>query len=120
MTKFVGLRGKTYGSLTDDGSEHKKAKDTKKCVIKGKLEFENYKNCLEATQLDNKMKYLEKKVSINSLLKNHEKFIGNNKSLLKTQQRFKNESHKVTKEINEIALSSDDDKRMQPFDSMEA
>ena len=26
-----------------------------------KLKFENYKNCLEATQLDNKIKYLEKK-----------------------------------------------------------
>ena len=26
----------------------------KKCVIKGKLKFENYKNCLEATQLNNK------------------------------------------------------------------
>ena len=36
-------------------------KDTKKCVIKRKLKFENYKNCLEATQLDNKIKYLEKK-----------------------------------------------------------
>ena len=35
-------------------------KDTKKCVIKRKLKFENYKNCLEATQLDNKIKYLEK------------------------------------------------------------
>ena len=32
----------------------------KKCVIKRKLKFENTKNCLEATQLDNKMKYLEK------------------------------------------------------------
>ena len=25
----------------------KKAKDTKKCVVKRKLKFENYKNCLE-------------------------------------------------------------------------
>ena len=44
----------------DDGSENKKAKGTIKCVIKRKLKFENYKNCLEATQLDNKIKYLEK------------------------------------------------------------
>ena len=43
-----------------DGSEDKKLKGTKKCVIKRKLKFENYKNCLEATQLDNKIKYLEK------------------------------------------------------------
>ena len=32
--KFVGLRGKTYGYLIDDGSEEKKAKDTKKCLKK--------------------------------------------------------------------------------------
>ena len=38
----------------------KKQKSQKKCVIKIKLKFENYKNCLEATQLDNKIKYLEK------------------------------------------------------------
>ena len=30
----------------DNGSDHKKAKDTKKCVIKQKLMFENYKACL--------------------------------------------------------------------------
>ena len=40
--------------------EDKKAKDTKKCVIKKKLKFENYKNCLEANQLYNKINYLEK------------------------------------------------------------
>ena len=60
MTKFVGLRAKIYSYLIDDGSEDKKAKGTKKCVIKRKLKFENYKNCLEATQLDNKIKHLEK------------------------------------------------------------
>ena len=37
----------------------KKSKGTKKCVIKRKLQSENYKNCLEATQPDNKIKYLE-------------------------------------------------------------
>ena len=39
----------------------KKAKGTKKCVIKRKIKFENYRNCLEAIQLDDKTKYLEKK-----------------------------------------------------------
>ena len=34
MEKFVGLRAKTYAYLMDDDSEHKKAKRTKKCVIK--------------------------------------------------------------------------------------
>ena len=37
-----------------------KAKDTKKCAIKRKRNFENYKKCIEATQLGNKIKYLEK------------------------------------------------------------
>ena len=30
----------------DDGSEHKKAKGTKKSVIKRSLMFENYEDCL--------------------------------------------------------------------------
>ena len=34
MTEFVALRPKTYSYLTDDGKENKKAKGTKKCVIK--------------------------------------------------------------------------------------
>ena len=68
MTKFVGLRAKTYSYLIDDGREDKKAKGTKKCVIKKKLKFENYKNCLEATQLQNQINDLEKyKINVNSL-----------------------------------------------------
>ena len=43
--KFVGLRAETYIYLIDDSSEDKKAKDTKNCVIKRKLEFEICKNC---------------------------------------------------------------------------
>ena len=61
MTKFVELRAKTYSYLTDDDSEDKKAKGTENCVIERKLKFENYKSCLEATQLKNKTNYLEKK-----------------------------------------------------------
>ena len=34
MTEFVALRPRTYSYLTDDGKEDKKAKGTKKCVIK--------------------------------------------------------------------------------------
>ena len=46
MIKFVRLRAKTHSYLIDDGSEDKKAKGTKKCVIKKRqLKFENYKNC---------------------------------------------------------------------------
>ena len=50
----------TYSYLIDDGSEDKKGKGKKKCIIKRKLKFENYKSCLEATELDNKINYLEK------------------------------------------------------------
>ena len=46
MKEFVGLRAKTYAYLMDDDSEHKKAKGTKKCVIKRRLMFENYTDCL--------------------------------------------------------------------------
>ena len=59
MTKFVWLREKTYSYLIDHDSEDKKAIGTKKCVIKRKLKFENYRNSLEATQLENKINCLE-------------------------------------------------------------
>ena len=61
------LRARTCSYLIDDPSEDKKAKATKKCVIKRKLEFKNYKICLESIQLDNKINYLEKtKINIDS------------------------------------------------------
>ena len=54
----------------DDSSEDKKAKSTKMCATKRKLKFENYKNCLEATHLDNKIKYLQNsKINIADLKK---------------------------------------------------
>ena len=60
MIKFVKLILKTYSYLIDDNSEDKNGKGTKSFVIKRKLKFENYKNCLEATQLESKINYLEK------------------------------------------------------------
>ena len=90
MKEFVGLRAKTYAYLMDDDSEHKKAKGTKKCVIKRRLMFENYTDCLF-----------------------------NDKTILKSQQRFKSDCHNVyTEQINKIALSSNDDKRLQTFDKI--
>ena len=88
MKEFCGLRAKTYAYLLDDNSGKKKAKETKKCVIKRRLMFENYKN-----------------------------YLFNNKIILKTQQRFKSHHHEVyTEEVNKIALSSNDDKRLQTLD----
>ena len=46
ITEFVTLRTKTYSYLTDDCKEDKKAKGTKKCVIKRMIKFNDYKNCL--------------------------------------------------------------------------
>ena len=37
MTKFVGLRAKTYRHLIDDGNKDRKVKSTEKCVTKDDL-----------------------------------------------------------------------------------
>ena len=50
MKEFVALRVKTYAYLMDDDAEEKKAKETKKCVIKRELMFKNYKYCLKSQQ----------------------------------------------------------------------
>ena len=60
IKEFVGLRAKTYSYLKDNNDEDKKAKGTKKCVIKRKLKFQDYKNCLEAAQIENKIIHEEK------------------------------------------------------------
>ena len=46
MTEFVSLRPKLYSYKKLDGSEDKKCKGIKKCVVKKTLMFEDYKNCL--------------------------------------------------------------------------
>ena len=81
-----------------------KKQKAQKSVIKRKLKFENYKNCLEATQLENKVNHIEKnKIYIDRIKKNHKEFIKKQKSILKTQQIFKSERHNVfTEEINKI------------------
>ena len=84
ITEFCALRPKTYSYLMDDGGSDKKAKRTKECVIKRRLKFNDYKDCLL-----------------------------NNEVILKSQQRNKSERHDVyTEEINKISLSSNDDKRL--------
>ena len=77
-------------------------------IIKRKLKFENYKSSSEATQLENEINHLQKnQIDLDILKKDYKEFIKSNKLILKTQQRFKSESHNVfTKEINKIALSS--------------
>ena len=45
ITEFITLRPKTYSFLTYDGKKDKKAKGTKKCVIKKMIKFNDYKKC---------------------------------------------------------------------------
>ena len=90
MIEFVGLGAKMYACLMDDDSEKKKAKETKKCVIKRGIRFESYKDCSS-----------------------------NNKTILKSQHRYKSDYHNVyTERINKIALSINGDKRLQTFDKI--
>ena len=84
ITEFVALRPKTYSYKKDDSIELKKAKGTKKCVVKKRLRFEDYKKCLFSNEI-----------------------------MLKSQQKFKSKNNKVyTENINKIARSSDDNKRI--------
>ena len=61
IREFVGLRPKTSSYLKDSNDESKKAKDTKKCILKRKLKFKDYKNCLKTSQIVNIANYVEKK-----------------------------------------------------------
>ena len=79
--------------------------------------MKNCKDCLEVIQLKIKINYLEKnKTNIDNFFCykiKHKEFIKNTKLILKTQQSFKMKKHNAfTEEINKIALSSNDDKRM--------
>ena len=90
IMEFVTLGPKTYSYLTDDGKEDKKAKGTKKCVIKRMIKFNDYKNCLLKDEV-----------------------------ILKSQQRFISKKHDVyTGNINKIALSNTDDKRIVSTDKI--
>ena len=64
MTEIPKIRPETYSYLTDDGSGIKKAKQTNKCIIKQRLNFEDHEECLQ-----------------------------NDTIILRSQQRFKTELH---------------------------
>ena len=84
IAEFIALRPKTYSYLTDNDKIDKKSKGTKKCIIKKMIKFDDYKKCLL-----------------------------NDKVILKSQQRFISNKHDVyTENINKIALSNNDDKRI--------
>ena len=90
ITEFVALRPKTYSYLADDCKENKKAKGTKRCVIKRMIKFNDYKNCLLKDEV-----------------------------ILKSQQRFKSKGHNIhTENINKIAFNNNDDKRIVSSDKV--
>ena len=62
MKETFSLGTRTYSYLINKSNEDKKAKGTKRCVVKKYLNFENYKNCLGATQLENKINNLETEI----------------------------------------------------------
>ena len=75
MKEFVALKAKTYIYLMDDDGEEKQAKGTNKCIIKRKLMFENYKDCLlngEAIKNQNKdLKMIIIKCTEKMLIRSH-------------------------------------------------
>ena len=80
MKEFVALRPKKYSYLTDDSFD--------KSVMKHKIKFAYYKNCLEK-----------------------------NETILKSLQRLKSEVHNIFREkVNKILLRVSDHKRLQMCD----
>ena len=84
MKEFIGLRSKMYSYKIGEKDEPKKCKGIKKCVVKKTISFEDYKRCL---------------------------FEG--RVIHRSQMMFRSRKHKVkTLEVNELALSREDDKRI--------
>ena len=114
-----GLRAKTYSYSKDNNDEDKKRKGTKKCVVKRKLKFQDYKIWLGAAQVKRKIIIQKKITLIDIVFRKIKKNFLKNKLILKTQQRLKSERHNVTEEIDKIALSSNDVKRMRSINLIE-
>ena len=90
MTEFVALRPTLYSYKVLDGSEEKKCKGIKKCVVKKTLTFEDYKTCLFSDSTE-----------------------------YKSQLMFRSAKHGVhTIEVNKAALNRDDDKRISGKDGI--
>ena len=90
MTEFVALRPKLYSYKKLDGSEDKKCKGIKKCVVKKTLTFEDYKTCLF-----------------------------NDSTEYRSQLMFRSSKHEIcTIEVNKVALNRDDDKRISKKDGI--
>ena len=83
ITHFVGLRPKLYSFKIEEDREVRKCKGIKKNVIKKKLDFDDYVQCL---------------------------FLG--KKQMRSMKIIRSENHDIySKEVNKVALSNEDDKR---------
>ena len=83
MTCFVGLRPKLYSFRIEEDKEVRKCKGIKKNVVKKKLDFDDYVQCL---------------------------FSG--KKEMRKMNIIRSENHDIySKEVNKVALSNEDDKR---------
>ena len=84
MTEFVALRPKLYSYKKLDGSEDKKCKGIKKCVVKKTLTFEDYKTCLfnDSTEYRAQLMFRSNKLEVHTI------------------------------EVNKVALNRDDDMRI--------
>ena len=90
MTEFVALRPKLHSYKKLDGSEDKKCKGIKKCIVKKTLTSEDYKACLF-----------------------------NDSTEYRSQLMFRSAKHEVhTIEVNKVALNRDDDKRISRKDGI--
>ena len=90
MTEFVALRPKLYAHKKLGGSEDKKCKGIKKCVVKKTLTFEDYKTCLF-----------------------------NYSTEYRSQLMFRSSRHEVhTIKVNKVTLNRDDDKRISRKDGI--
>ena len=92
-----------------------KKQKARKGVMNRKLKFEDYKDCLEGTQLDNRINQLERIILKWIIFENYQReFIKNNKLILNSLQKFTSEKRDVfTEEINKINSSSNDDTKNQ-------
>ena len=78
-----------YSYLTDNNDEDRNTKGSKRCVIKRKLKFDDYKHFLEATELENRINHLQQ----NNLDNN------NLRKIMKNSLKNKKNNIKITTEI---------------------
>ena len=90
ITHFVGLRPKLYSFKIEEDKEVRKCKGIKKNVIKNKIDFDDYVKCLFSGEKE-----------------------------LRAMKIIRSEKHDIySKEVNKVALSNEDDKRIVLEDSV--